>query len=466
MAKEKNFYYKAIGQSSHDVTGSCHLIKSDKYTILLDYGMYQTNDVKQDHKINHKRHKDIKPKHIDYIFISHLHADHTGLLPALYRDGCRAPIYITKNSKSLLRVMLMDSVHIMEKEQEKYGFTPLYNEQDVETTLKYIREVDYGKHYIEEDLSIIFLSAQHIINSAQIIVEFKENNQIKKVGYTGDIGQYGRHKTFLKDFEPIHNVDLLIGEATYSNATRLNKSKDKCKDVEKIKTVISRAIKDKAKVLMPVFSLNRLEDILSTLYDIYGQDDTFKVPIIIDTPLGIKIAKEWKKSIEYDNDYWQDVWVWANVQKSETFKESLAWQELKGTMIILASSGMMTAGRSIAWGKKLLPNSKDHIIFCGFSSKKSLASMIKNYRANERIKIEGVYYKNKAQVTTLNSFSSHMDYEQLLQYYTNVNYNKICLVHSEQDSKIKFAEELRARLSKADKCSKVVATNYETKIHF
>ena len=135
-------------------------------------------------------------------------------------------------------------------------------------------------------------------------------------------------------------------------------------------------------------------------------------------------------------------------------------------MIILASSGMMTAGRSIAWGKKLLPNSKYHIIFCGFSSKKSLASMIKDYRANERIKIEGVYYKNKAQVTTLNSFSSHMDYEQLLQYYTNVNYNKICLVHSEQGSKIKFAEELTMRLSKADKCSKVVATNYETKIHF
>lgn len=471
MAREvKHAYYKAVGHNSHDVTGSANLIRFGKYTILLDYGMYQTNDTLGDYKVNKVRHKDIKPKEIDYIFLSHIHNDHCGLLPTLYKDGCTAPILTPVKSKLLLKLMLLDSVNIMEKDCERYNkrhdvsMVPLFDENDVYNTLKYVVECPFGQDIItNQAFKFRFLPANHIVNAAQIILELHDGNVIRKVGYTGDIGSPTTKKLFTNEFEPIQQVDLLIGECTYSNSTRVHKKKDRAKDIEKIKTVVAEAIRDHGKVLIPVFSLNRLEDMVSVLYDIYHEEG-LKIPVIVDTPLGQNIAKIWHQSIDKDIDYWNEVWHWENLQKPESYKESKAWQDTSGPMIIVSSGGMLTAGRAVGWAQHLLPHGNNHIVFCGFSSEKSLASQIKNYKANPYVKVDGTPIKNKAQVTIMNSFSSHADHDELLKYYTDVQYNKIALVHSEQDSKNNFAEELKEALSKANRTSRVISVNQDTKI--
>lgn len=144
-----------------------------------------------------------------------------------------------------------------------------------------------------------------------------------------------------------------------------------------------------------MFSLNRLEDILTVLYSIYypGQ---LKMPVIVDTPLGQSIANKWLDSIEKDVEQWKDVWSWENLQKPDTYKESQAWQHIEGPMIVVSSGGMLTAGRAVGWAQHLLPDSRNHIIFCGFSSENSLASQIKNYKENKYVKIDGKVVKNNA----------------------------------------------------------------------
>ncbi|MGF6375003.1 metallo-beta-lactamase family protein [Clostridiales Family XIII bacterium PM5-7] len=472
MARElKHAYYKAIGHSSHDVTGSCHLIRFKDYTILLDYGMYQTNDPIEDYKINKARHKDIKPKDIDYIFVSHIHADHIGLLPSLYRDGCTAPIFISKKSKRLLRIMLMDSVNIMERDCERYNkrnnvsMHPIYSKHDVDTMMKYVKEVTVNsKHKVNEDIKFKLISANHIINATQIMLEINDGTAIKKVGYTGDIGSPRFEKPFIEQFEPIDQVDLLIGECTYATNLRTHKKKDRNKDIDKIQAIVTRCLHDKSKILIPVFSLNRLEEVLSVLYDTYHDSD-LKIPIIVDTPLGTSIADAWETTIEKDVEYWHKVWNWKNIQKPDTYKESVAWQQIDGAMIVLSSGGMLTAGRAVGWAHALLPHHKNHIVFCGFTSERSLASQIKNQKDNKQVKIDGKPTKNNAQVSILNSFSSHADHDELLDYYTEVKYNKIALVHSEAKSKIQFAEELKTALSKANRASRVICVNQDTKIN-
>ena len=471
MAREvKHAYYKAVGHNSHDVTGSANLIRFGRYTILLDYGMYQTNDTLGDYKVNRVRHKDVKPKEVDYIFLSHIHNDHCGLLPTLYRDGCTAPILVPEKSKPLLKLMLMDSVKIMEKDCERYNrhgdgtMIPLFTEDDVHNTLKHVVECPFGQDIaISQAFKFRFLRANHIINAAQIVLELYDGNVVRKVGYTGDIGSPVTKKLFMNEFEPIKQVDLLIGECTYSNNMRLHKKKDRAKDIEKIKVVVEEAIQNHGKVLFPVFSLNRLEDVLCVLYDIYHEDG-LKIPVIVDTPLGQSVANIWHQAIDSDQEYWHDVWHWENVQKPESYKESKAWQDVKGSMIIVSSGGMLTAGRAVGWAQHLLPHGNNHIVFCGFTSEKSLASQIKNYKGNPYVKVDGTPVKNKAQVHVLNSFSSHADHDELLQYYTDVQYNKIALVHSESESKNHFAEELREKLSKADRTSRVISVNQYTKI--
>lgn len=470
MAREiKKAYCKFVGHNAHDVTGSCTLLRFGSKTILLDYGMYQTSDPIADYKVNKSRHKDIKPKEIDYIFLSHIHADHAALLPTLYRDGCTAPILVPTQSRPLLQLMLMDSVHVMERDWERYSkrnnisLPPLYDENDVHITMKYVTECPFNQEVILPGvMKFMFLPANHIVNAAQIIIEINDNNVVKKIGYTGDIGSPGAEKLFMNEFVPIEQVDLLIGEATYAAATRVHKKKDRVKDIEKIKTVVSECIKDKGKLLIPVFSLNRLEDVLSVLYDIYGQEG-LKIPVVIDTPLGQSIANIWADSIDKDQEYWDKVWHWENLQKPESHKESLAWQNIEGSMIILSSGGMLTAGRAVSWAQHLLPDKKNHIMFCGFSSKNSLATRIKD-STEHHINIDGKNIRNKAQVSVLNSFSSHADHDELIEYYTAVKYNKIALVHSEADAKNTFADELKKALSKADRTSRVISVNQDTKI--
>lgn len=470
MARElKRAYYKAVGHSSHEVTGSCHLIRFKDQTILLDYGMYQSNDTINDYKINRVRHKDIKPKEINYVFLSHIHADHCALLPTLYKEGCQAPIILPKKSKTLLKLMLMDSVNIMERDEERYdkrdnvSIHPLYSKDDVDNTLRYVKEYEFDQEYeLRYDLKFKFLSANHIVNAAQIYLEINDGNVVRKIGYTGDIGSPKILKSYIEELQSMPQVDLLIGECTYANNTRVHKAKDRRKDIEKIKTAVERCQREKGKLLIPVFSLNRLEDVLTVLYSIYypGQ---LKMPVIVDTPLGQSIANQWIDSIEKDEAQWEAVWAWENLQKPESYKESQAWQHIEGPMIVVSSGGMLTAGRAVGWAQHLLPDPKNHIMFCGFSSENSLASKIKNYKENRYVKVDGKTVKNNAQVSILNSFSSHADHDELLAYYTHVLYNKIVLIHSD-NSKTAFGEELKKSLSGANRTSRVIIANQDTKV--
>lgn len=470
MSKKNKSYYHAIGNSTNGVTGSCHLIKHLDYSILLEYGSVQTNSPIIDYSKNKTKSKFLKPKQLDAIIIGHVHQDHIGMIPSLYKSGATCPLYIPKNSKKLLEIMFLDSVKIMNKEYELYKRTekismpPLYDEDDVYTALDHVVECDSNIDiFINDSIYFKFLPAKHIVNANQVLLYLKSDNNIKKVGYTSDIGSKKIDKRFIVPFEPIRQVDLLIGECTYSDKKRIHRIEDREVDIGKLKTIIEQTIENQSKLLIPVFSLNRLEDIVSTLYDIY--DSKWDIDIIIDTPLGIRIANEWENIIlNKDKEYWHEVWEWNKLKKLNSHEESIVCQESPNPMIILASSGMMQSGRSIMWAKKLLPDARNHICFCGFTGENSLAWKIKNKTQNPVINIEGKRVSNNIQITVLNSFSSHADYEDLIDYYTTVKYNKIVLLHSEEKSKLKFAEDLKKKLSKVNRSDKVISAVKDMKI--
>ena len=92
-----------------------------------------------------------------------------------------------------------------------------------------------------------------------------------------------------------------------------------------------------------------------------------------------------------------------------------------------------------------------------------IASKIK---ANEPVvEINGVLVENKAKIVELRSFSSHASYEELMDYYTEIPYNKICLVHGEMNGKVEFAKTLKGKLASNGKSARVIAVNADTKIY-
>ena len=130
-------------------------------------------------------------------------------------------------------------------------------------------------------------------------------------------------------------------------------------------------------------------------------------------------------------------------------------------MIILSSSGMLNAGRVLQYLPRILPNPRNCIVFCGYATEGTLAYEIKH--GNKKVvEIAGKKVKNNAQIVMLNSFSSHMQHDQLLEYYSNIKCNKIYLVHGQQDSKTSFAHELKSLLEKKNKTTQVICVNKGT----
>lgn len=460
-------YINFCCESAHDVTQSGYHVRFQNYSILVDFGLYQAgNDILKQYKINKDLPKGLKPKELDMILVTHINADHIGRIPMLYANGCQCPCFITKGSLKFLKLMWEDSFKILtsdtDKIQRKHGINakPLYTMEDIDIALSHVVEVDFKiPYYYTDNVAFEFYSAEHIIHSAQILLTLQDGYVTKRIGFTGDIGSNQMEHYYLKEFQPLPFCDYLIGECTYADMKRTHSHKDRRVDLAKIKSVVEEAQRNKSRILIPIFTLDRCEQMLTTLYNLFNGQSP--LPIYIDSPLACKIANIWDSD---NTDNWETVYKWKDVTWVSEYTQSKALQESNTSCIILASSGMLTSGRALQHLQHILPNPNNTIMFCGYSAEETLASQIKSGK-HKTLEIDGEYIDNKANLVVLNSFSSHKDCRELLQYYTQVPYNKIYLVHGQQNDKVAFSKELQNQLYKLGRSSKVIATNFQTKCH-
>lgn len=267
-------------------------------------------------------------------------------------------------------------------------------------------------------------------------------------------------KHYTAPFEPVKKADIVIGESTYGGENRIANKKVREKDLEKLKNVLEETcISNRCKALIPVFANSRCQEMLTYLYDIFGQDKSFRIPVLVDSPMACRVCKAYSDVLSGDDlDKWNKVLTWENIHFISDPDESRAWQNDQSPAVILSSSGMLTNGRSRAYCKALLPNPNNTIVFCGFSVENSLASIIKAGNV-KTIKLSGSRVANRCRIVDLHSFSSHMQQDSLLKYYSNIDCEKIILVHGEMSGKLKFAQMLEEAISKKDRTSKVVCSN-------
>ena len=98
--------------AAHEVTGSCHLLQAAGKNILIDCGMEQGPDLYENPGLP------IAAGEVDYVFLTHAHIDHSGLLPLLCKNGFKGQILTTFATADLCNIMLRDSAHIQEFEAE------------------------------------------------------------------------------------------------------------------------------------------------------------------------------------------------------------------------------------------------------------------------------------------------------------------------------------------------------------
>lgn len=468
MAKSKSkIQINFVGEAANDVTGSCVHIQTPNRQILLECGSFQScGSTLENYKINNK-HFEFKPKDIDYVFLMHNHIDHIGLAPKLYKNGSNAQIIAPNGTKPIAEILLRDSAHIMDtdaielSDKFKRDYAPIYTDGDVDRCLNYYTEYPIGETVqLDEYIKFKFVSSGHILNSAQLELWITEGNVTKKIGYTSDLGNVHINKYYTNQFKQIKKCDVLIGETTYAHEERIANKKMRNKDLEKLETVIRQTcMEEGARVLVPTFANDRTQNMLTYIYDIFGDDEEFDIPVLIDSPMATRVCKAYRDLLSADDaEKWSKVLAWENVHFIEDAAESRRWRDSNQPVVVLASSGMMVRGRSTGWAHSMLPRANDRIVFCGFAAENSLASIIKEGK-QKTITISGHRVKNKCQVTDLHSFTSHMQRDSLLKTYGETECEKIILVHGAMDGKIAFAKELQEEISKNNNTGKVVIAN-------
>lgn len=458
----KRSYISFDCNASHDVTGSCYIINHKQYQMMLDCGLIQgKRDIYTTYKANKEQCRKFRPKLIDAILISHSNIDHFGLLPYLYSRGCTATIYVPEGNKSIIKLLLEDSLKIMlsdcQKIERRHGkkAIPLYTQNDIEKTLNQMVEIpfDYTVN-INADISFEFLSAGHIKDSASIYVTLKRGAVVKYIYYSGDIGGI-QSQLYTAPRRTPRYFDIGICENTYNVAIRPNNIKDRDKDLEKIVSIVN----EYRKIIIPAFANNRGQIILTELYHLWQQGKLpHDIKIYYDSPLGQKISALW------DDDKWGQVYSWSNLYKVRDIQDTINLQQREEKCIIVASAGMCNAGKITSWLKALVDKGDTHLIFIGYCPSEGVAADIKSNK--KEITIDGETIKNNCNYTELRSFSSHASYEELIDYYTNqCRFNKLALVHGEYANKVEFAHTLQDILSSQGKSSRVIAVNADTKIY-
>lgn len=472
MGKGKNKIRVSFpGYNAFQVTGSMTLIDTASLRILVEAGLVQGGSTLEDWRANTRR-LPFKPSEIDFIFIGHAHADHMLLIPRLYAMGCKARIIAPVGTKRLFDIMSADSAYIIERDAEQltrtYGkkFHPYYTADDAQAASSFIEEHDFNvKINVRDDLAFRFIPSGHLLNAAQIELWVKSGNHSAKIGYTSDLGSRIPRR-FINVFQPLDRCNLLIGECTYARELRPVTSKDRDKDLEKLKSIVQYVcVENHGRVLIPVFALDRAQNMAGFLFDLFGHDDSFTTPVLIDSPLALKMFDYMRTAAsDEDRSFIEDMLSWSNLHLVESYEESHAWMESGRSCVVLSSAGMLTAGRSRRWATALIPDPRSHILFCGFSVENSLAGKLKSNSDKRSISIDGRKYRCRCGITDLHSFSGHMNRDGLLDYYSSIEADKIALVHGEYEAKVEFAHELQDAITDKGKSGRVICVNRSTEL--
>lgn len=447
---------KVLGEQEDNLTGSMTLIEfPDKTQGLIDFGLTQFNDGSiASSMIYNGRDFDFNVNDIDFVVITHAHADHLGLLPLLVKRGFKGKIITTLPTSDFASLTLYDTVKIFESDCEWYNkvnnnkIEPIFDKEDVGHTLGMMRSYDFNTEiFINDEVTVTLKKAGHMLGACMPLFKFYDNKRNQKtIMFTGDTSGLANQKPFLPPADDLGEVNYLVTESTYGNRVR-----EKV-DVEKeiIKSINRTCITNNATLLIPVFSLQRSSELLWTLREIYNNNPQFKdIPIILDSPLAVSS----QNVVDKNREYWGDTWIsrdkelgnlfsWGRVEYVTDFARSMTLGN-GNAKILLSSSGMCDGGRILRHLKTFMPYSKNEILFTGYQVNGTIGHGIVNSK-KDTFGMNGERISLKAKVSSI-PFSGHADMNQLtslIQTTKKGELKKVFIIHGDDESKTYFRKHL------------------------
>jgi metallo-beta-lactamase family protein len=438
--------------AAREVTGSCHLVQVGERRIALDCGMFQGRRSESDQK---NRVLPAPAESLDALVLSHAHIDHSGRIPFLVRSGFSGPIYCTPATRDLSAYMLMDSASIQERDAEHLarrgkGFVePLYDTRDVARAMEQMISIPYGRSFeVVPGIDATFVDAGHILGSASVMLDCRENGVERRLVFSGDIGRWGL--PIIRDPVIPFDADAVIMESTYGNRDHAPPEDARTR----LATIVSETAARGGRVLIPAFAVGRTQEILYELHGLAREGRIPRIPIFIDSPLASDVTAVFEMHPDcFDTGEdlvrrVEQLFRFDLVRYTRKVEESKALNTMRIPFVVIAASGMAESGRIVHHLANGADDPRNTILIVGFQAEHTLGRRIVEKRPS--IRVFGDDIPLRARVEVLNGYSAHADRSELLRWITGVrekshSLRHVHLVHGEPEAQDEFATVLRSR---------------------
>lgn len=439
--------------ADREVTGSCHYIAFGEKHLLVDCGMEQGPDLYVNQEIP------VNAAEIDYVFVTHAHIDHSGLLPLLYNHGFRGQVFATKATCELCNIMLKDSAHIQEFEAEwrnrkarragRAEVTPLYDMNDAQGVLEHFVSCDYHDRIeICEGLTVRFIDAGHLLGSASVEMWITEEQTTKKIVFSGDIGNGNR--PLIKNPEYVEDADYVVIESTYGN-----RNHDTPPDyARELADVMRDTFTRGGNLVIPAFSVGRTQEMLFFMRRIKTElllPEYQNFEVYIDSPLAVEATNIFHKNVAecFNENARGMIEMGVNPIRFEGLKVAVSSEESKminfdsRPKVIISASGMCEAGRIRHHLKHNLWRSDSTVLFVGFQVPGTLGNALLG--GAKSVKLFGEEIDVRAKIINLPGISGHAGRDNLTRWIAALKDapEKVFVVHGEESVAESFAEHVR-----------------------
>ena len=438
------------------VTGSKYLIETDRARVLVDCGMFQ--GLRELRERNWQE-PPFDPRAIDAIVITHAHIDHTGYLPRLVSKGFHGPIYCSRGTADLLKILLPDAARLQEEDADyrnrhkisKHSpALPLYTEVDAKRTLELIQSVgNTGEPVtVAKGVEAEFRVAGHILGSSLVLVKLAavgEDGGARTILFSGDLGHYDQ--PIIKDPVKPPACDYLVCESTYGD--RLHESKD---PKDELARIINDAATRNAPVLIPAFAVGRTQEMVYLIRELEDEKRIPVLPVCVDSPMAAAATVAYSKRTEEQDEGYASVLAkhqhplrTHSMLSCSSREESKRLNAAEGARVIISASGMMTGGRVLHHAIRLVPNPEATLVFVGYQAAGTIGRRILD--GESEVKILGQWIPVRCRIERIGGFSAHADWKEVLHWLEGMSSapRRTFLTHGEPTPANAMAGHIRER---------------------
>jgi len=424
MMPMKLTFYGGVGEA----TGANYVLESNGTKIMVDCGLHQGSHYAERENFDPFPYN---PKEVAAVFVTHSHLDHIGRLPSLVKAGFKGTIYSTSATRDFAELMLLDSEHLLSKEAEREKRPPLYTVEDIKRTMNQWHGLDYHEPVSVGGFKAELFDAGHILGSAFVRIQAEE----KTIVFSGDLGN--SPAPIIQPTETIDAADYCVIESTYGDRVHANVDQRR----EMLEDAVEETVRAGGTLMIPTFAMERTQELLYHLHQLFQEGRIPRVPVFIDSPLAIKLTAIYKKHEDYFNPATRhiaakgdDILNFPGLRLTLTTEQSKEINNVPPPKIIIAGSGMSNGGRILHHESRYLSDPKSEILFVGYQATGSLGREI--LEGATQVKIFGETIPVRCRKVNIPGYSAHADQPRLLAWLGHMRrtLKKVFVVQGEEQS--------------------------------